>query len=298
MGLMSSLLAALFVAFSNLFMRKSIDSGGTTKAFLVIQMSIATIVAFGLGPVKTGSYDVNLPILVLGAISGTALAFMLSVLGKALEKGPPGLTFSILSAATVMPGIVMALMFGFPYTIWHGIGSLFVLGGLFWAGRGLEGMQDKKRWTFLVTLMFSLHVLILVIYQWRALLLSNPATAEQVQSQWFMPAMYGSAALIQLAIYLRSERRYPHPQEWLFGALGGVFNSLCTFFLIQATEQATAIQSAIIFPLFSIGTIFFSNIWSQKLYRERVNWRACQVCAFGILLGTVDWNALLKFLSG
>jgi drug/metabolite transporter (DMT)-like permease len=302
MGLFSALLAALFIAISNLFMRKSIDSGGTTKGFLTIQMFVAFLVAVFLGPIKTGQYDCNGPIILLGSGSGLVLALMLLVLGKALEEGPPGLTFSILSAATVMPAIVMAIIFGstfgFYYTIWHGIGSLLVLTGLFWAGKSIEKMQDRSTWILLAATMFSLHVLLLVIYQWRAILLNFPTsyfTSEQIRSQWFMPTLYLSAAIIQLSIYLRSERRKFLPKEWLYGCGAGAGNSLCTFFLIQATELATGFQSAVIFPLFSIGTIIFSNLWGQYLYQEKVNWKACQLCTAGILIGTIDWKALLGF---
>ncbi len=302
MGLFSALLAALFIALSNLFMRRSIDSGGTTKGFLVIQMFVAFLVAVILGPVKTNSYAWNGPIIILGLVSGLVLALMLLVLGKALEKGPPGFTFSILSAATVMPAIVMAVLFGaafgFYYTIWHGIGSLLVLAGLFWAGRSIEGMQNRRAWVILAMAMFSLHVLLLVIYQWRAILLNYPApffTADQIRSQWFMPMLYLSAAVIQLGIYMRSERRSFLKKEWLYGIGAGAGNSLCTFFLIQATEIATGFQSAVIFPLFSIGTIIFSNLWGQYLYNEKVNWRACQICTLGILIGTVDWRAILGY---
>jgi drug/metabolite transporter (DMT)-like permease len=302
MGLFSAVLAALFIAISNLFMRRSIDAGGTTRGFLVVQMGVAFLVAILLGPVKTNSYTWNAPIVCLGLFSGLVLAVMLMVLGKALEKGPPGLTFSILSAATVMPAIVMATLFGaafgFYYTVWHGIGSLLVLAGLYWAGRGMDGMQNRRAWILLAVTMFSLHALLLVIYQWRAILINYPEplfTADQIRSQWFMPTLYLGAAAIQLVIYLKNERRKLMPKEWIYGFGAGACNSLCTFFLIQATEVATGFQSAVIFPLFSIGTIIFSNLWGQHLYQEKVNWRACQVCTLGILIGTVDWRSLLGF---
>jgi cell shape-determining protein MreD len=216
MGLFSAILAALFIAVSNLLMRRSIDAGGTTRGFLVIQMAFAFLVAILLGPVKTNSYTWNGPIIGLGLCSGLILAAMLMVLGKALEKGPPGFTFSILSAATVMPAIVMATLFGaafgFYYTAWHGIGSILVLAGLYWAGKSMEGMQNRRAWTLLVIVMFSLHALLLVIYQWRAILLNHPEpyfTSDQIRSQWFMPTLYLAAAMIQFIIYLMNERRKP-----------------------------------------------------------------------------------------
>jgi drug/metabolite transporter (DMT)-like permease len=304
MGLVSALLAALFIAGSNLFMRRSLDSGGTTKVFLVIQMAVACAIAFLMGPVKNGSYSINLPIAMIGLLTGVFLALMLYVLGRALEKGPPGLTFSILSSASVMPGIVMAVLFGaafgFSYTIWHALGSALVLVGLFWAGKGLQGMQDWKGWVTLVSFLFALHVAILVIYQWRAMTLHFPSsliTSEEASSQWFMPMLYLGATAIQLGIFFRSGLRKPLVKEWLYGFAAGSFNCLCTFFLLQATELAKGMETAVIFPLFSIGTILFSNLWGQHLYQERVNWRACQVCSCGIIIGTVDWKAIASALG-
>jgi hypothetical protein len=305
MGLISVLIASSFVAASNLFMRRSIDAGGTTRAFLVIQMAIGFLVAFLIGPVKSGLYEMNGSIAVLGLGAGLVLGAMLLVLGKALEKGPPGLTFSILSGATVLPAIVMALLFGsafgFVYTVWHGIGSILVVAGLLWAGRGLQGLQDRTAWVLFSLLMFSLHVLLLVIFQWRAMLhnIPNPEevigffTSEQIRSQWFMPMLYLGGTGVQLVNYLMNEKRVPNSKEWVNGFGGGVANSLGTFFLIQGTELATGLENAVIFPLFSIGTIILSNVWSQRLYQEKVNWRAAQVCALGLLIGTVDWKGVL-----
>ncbi len=304
MGLVSALLAALFIAGSNLFMRRSIDAGGTTKVFLVIQMAVAFAIAFLMGPVKNGSYSINLPIVILGLLTGVFLALMLYFLGRALEKGPPGLTFSILSSASVMPGIVMAALFGavfgFYYTIWHALGSVLVLAGLFWAGKGVQGMQDLKGWVVLVFLLFVLHVAILVIYQWRAMVLNFPSsllTSEEARSQWFMPMLYLGATAVELLIFFSSGPRKPFFKEWLYGFAAGSFNCLCTFFLIQATELAKGLENAVIFPLFSIGTILFSNLWGQHLYQEKVNWRACQVCSCGIILGTVDWKVIASALG-
>jgi drug/metabolite transporter (DMT)-like permease len=309
MGLVSAFLAALFAAASNLFMRRSIDAGGTTKAYLVIQMSIAFLLAVLLGPVASGSYTFHAPLVSLGLGSGLVLALMLTMLGKALEKGPPGFTFSILSAATVLPGLIMAVLFGvahgFIYTPWHGVGSLLVLAGLYWAGKGTQGLQDRRAWLLFAAGMFSLHVLLLVIFQWRALLLNLPHpeemvsffTAEVIRNAWYMPMLYLGAAFFQFFLYLNTEKRMPNSKEWVYGVGGGIANSLCTFFVIQATELATGLENAIIFPLFSIGTIVLSNLWGQRLYAEKVNWRACQVCMLGLFVGTVDWKVVLSAIG-
>jgi drug/metabolite transporter (DMT)-like permease len=309
MAILLMIFAAGFVAVSNLFMRKSIDEGGTTKGFLVFQMAMALVVALLLNPVKTGSYSVNGPIVVFGLLAGVVLSLMLFFLGRSIEKGPAGLTFSILNAATVMPGIVMAslfgILYGFPYTAWHAVGSIIVLFGLFLAGKGLQVWQDRKKWMIFAFAMFSLHILILVLFQWRALLLNLPDpsvissffNSEQIKSQWFSPMMFFAAFLIQLMFFLYYERRWPRLKEASYGIVGGVMNGLCTYLMIWSTEVAGPLENAVIYPIFSVMGIFLSNLWSQKLYQEKVDWRACQCCAAGLVIGTVNWKAVAAFVG-
>lgn len=304
MAVFLMLCAGVFVSISNLFMRKSIDSGGTTKGFLIFQMAMGFLVALILNPMRTGDYSINSSIICLGAISGLILAALLFFLGRALENGPPGLTFSILNASTVMPAIVMFALFGaargFPYTSWHAIGSMLVLFGLFWAGKGLQGINDKKSWFLFCFAVFSTHVILLVLFQWRALLLNIPQPEEitslfskgEIKSQWFMPFMFLTSTIVQTALFVFYERRRPGNLEIIYGLLGGFANGLCTYFMIWSTEVATPLENAVIYPVFSVVTIILSNLWGQKLYQEQVNWRACQICAFGLVVGTVDWKSV------
>lgn len=308
MAIIFVILAGCFVALSNLCMRRSIDSGGTTKGFLVFQMGLGFLVNFFLGPVLTGDFSVNFPILALASISGIVMAVMLFALGRAIESGPAGFTFSIIASATVMPGILMSLLFGsemgFPYTPWHAMGSLIVIAGLFWAGKGMEGLRDKNRWLLFSAVMFGLHTLLLVLFQWRSLLFNAPEpekissyfTSQSIQSQWFTPFMFLVACLFELAIFVRSEKRWPFKQEVLYGVIGGSANAICTYFMIWATEVAMPLENAVIFPVFSVMSIVLSNLWGQKLYQEKINWKACQLCAAGLVVGTVDWKMVLSFL--
>jgi len=290
-------------------MRRSIDSGGTSKAYLMIQLAFATVVAVLIGPIRTQEFSINGGIAILGIAAGLIFGFMFLTLGRALENGPPGLTFAILNASTVMPAVVMATLFGaafgYIYTPWHAIGSILVLAGLFWAGRGLEGLKDKRSWLLFATLTFSCHLIFLVVMQWRALVLNwpNPQdlgslfNAKQMASQWFMPFIYFAAALFQFFVYIASEKRIPKTAECFYGFIGGAANSISTFFLIWATESATSLENIVIFPIFSVAIIVICNFWGQKLYQEQVNWKACQVCAFGLLIGTIDWKALFAALG-
>ncbi len=196
--------------------------------------------------------------------------------------------------------LIFGVAFGFIYNSWHALGSLLVLGGLFWGAKGLEGMKEIKSWLLFATAMFTFHVLLLGLFQWRAMMLNLPHpeelvsffTVEQMKSEWFTPFMFLASGLVQISIYFRSEMRRPKQGEIFYGFAGGLSNLLCTFFLIWATEKATPLENAVIFPIYSVIGIILTNLWGQKLYQEQVNWRACQLCAFGLFVGTVDWKAV------
>ncbi len=303
MGIVYALIAASFASLSNFSMRKSMDSGGTTKAFLMIQLSIACLVAFLLNPVRTGNYDWNVQIGLLGIASGLIFGCFMLSLGRALENGPPGLTIATLNASTVAPAIIMALFFGsfgFHYTLWHGLGSIVVIIGLFWAGWELTGIKNKTRWIFFAFGAFSLHALFLVIMQWKTMIITNTSaqnffqviTSKQAQSQWFLPLTFFAAALIQGLVFFFSEKRLPQKGEWNFGVIGGIANSASMLFLLWAIEVASSLESAMLFPIFSVMIIFLCNAWGQLIYEERVNWKACHLCVFGLVVGTVDWKSV------
>ncbi len=304
MGIQLILVAALFIAFSNYCMRKSIDAGGTTKAFLMIQLFLVFLVAIFLNPVRSGDYHWSHSMALFGMVGGVVLALMMASLGRALEKGPPGLTFAALNASTVMPSVLMILFFGatfgYKYTLWNGIGSLLVIGGLFWAGWQTSTHEKKSSWLFYVLSAFALHAVFLVFLSWRALFVNYPGTTalflsfglEDAKSQWFMPMVFFAAFVIQTAIYFLSEKRKPKSGEVLFGTLGGIANGVGTFFLIWATEVSSPVEQAMIFPLFAVTIIVFCNLWGKWLYKEQVNWKANAVCALGILIGTLDWKLI------
>ncbi len=300
------IVAALFVATSNYCMRKSIDSGGSTKAFLMIQFFLVFLIAVLLNPVRSGNYQWSSSMALFGIAGGIVLVFMMAFLGKALETGPPGLTFAALNASTVMPSIVMVCFFGstfgYLYTVWHGLGSIIVLLGLFWAGWQTRGGAERKaNWVSFVTAAFFLHVIFLVFLSWRALFINFPDAnglllsfdTEDVKSQWFMPMAFCAAFVIQSFIFSK-EKRKPYKGEVVYGIFGGIANGIGTFFMIWSTEVATSFEHAMIYPLFAITIIVICNLWGQWLYKEKVNWKANILCMLGIVIGTIDWKVLLK----
>ena len=307
MGIQLMIIASLFVAASNFCMRRSIDSGGSSKAFLMIQLSLVCLVAVLLNPVRTGDYAWSNCMLYFGLAGGVILAMMMICLGKSLESGPPGLTFAALNSSTVMPMILMVFLFGsafgYVYTLFNGLGSLLVVAGLFWAGWGARSSEKKMRWAAFVVGAFVLHTLFLIIMQWRALFIHFPGEnglflnfdVADATSQWFMPAVFFAAALIQIIVYCATQKRLPNRYETAYGILGGITNGVGTFFMIWSTEVSTPVEHAMIFPIFSVVIILFCNLWGQWLYKEKVNWLANGLCVLGILVGTLDWKVLFRW---
>lgn len=308
MGMVLAFVAGLFIPLSNLCVKKGVDERGNAKVFFLFQMIFSCLFATFFGPIRAGDFSIPLQTAGLGSIAGLILAWMLYSLGRSLEKGPPGLSFAVLNSATVMPGLIMALLFGplygFEYNFWHAVGSIFVLVGLFWGAQGLQGMKEMKSWLFFSSLMFLFHTLLLALYQWKGMLTNHPQpemislfSKEAVQSDWFAPFMFLSCGLVQGLIYFRASIGSPRRVEVFYSMAGGMSSFLCTYFIMWATQVATPLENAVIFPIYSVIGIILTNLWGEKLYQEVVNWRACQICVFGLIVGTVNWKTVAAWIG-
>lgn len=306
MAIFFILLAALLASAANYCMRKSIDAGGSARGYLVIQITFSFLIMILLNPVRVGNYTWDQTSVNIGLGGGIIFGLMMWGVGKALERGPPGLTFAVLNSASVLPAVILALLFGttfgHPYTIFHGLGSLLVVAGLFWAGWSTEKNPNKGMWAFYACIIFLLHALLLSFLQWWAMLLKKsqlpsssllPFSIDPSKIQWFMPAVLFVGAFLQIVIYLIYERKMPKGIEIGYGVLGGIINGACTFFLILAPQYATPRENAIIFPIFAVSIIIICNAWAQWLYKERVNWWANILCFAGILIGAIAWNQVI-----
>ena len=302
MGVLLALVAGAFMPLTNLTTRKGVDVGGSARGYFVFQTLFSLVFALLLGPVRHGEWSIPLPAAMFGVVAGCILSSMLYFLGRAVESGPPGLTFAILNSATIMPGLLMASLFGealgFAYTGWHAFGSFLVLAGLFWGVQGVRTFSRARSWLVFSGFMFLLHILLLALYQWKAMLmrLAHPEEVTlllskvHMQSEWFTPFMFATACLFQLVLYFRAGGGIPRSGEVGYGMAGGLTNLLCTFFLLWAAEAAGPLENAVIYPIFSIVGILLTNFWGQWLYGESVNWKACQLCLLGLMVGTIDWK--------
>ncbi len=307
MALFLAFAAAILCALNNLFMRRSIDAGGSTKAFLVFVEGFSIFVAFILGPLKTGHYQWNTPIALIGLVAGVFLGIMMWALGRAMEQGPPGLTVAVLNSSVVVPAVIMVLLFGVSfghsYQWWNGAGSTLVVLGLFWASwQTVKSYENRAFWFTFAMLAFWCHVMFLIIIQWRAMLVNPhlpvsrllPIRIDMNTTEWFMPMIFIAATIFLLVVFLKDERRVPKFVEVSYGFFGGVCNGACTYFLILAAQRATAIENAMIFPVFAVSLIMLCNSWGRVLYKEKVHWRAMAVCLVGLFIGTVDWKVLFQ----
>ncbi|MCX6989890.1 MAG: hypothetical protein NTX49_02315 [Chlamydiae bacterium] len=306
LGIQLMVFAGACVAVSNYCMRKSVDAGGSAKAFLMVQLFLSFVVAILLNPVRSGDYSWSFSMGAFGLIAGLVLAFMMFSLGKAVESGPSSLSFAMLSSATVMPILFMVLLFGasfgFAYNMFNAVGSLLVVSGLLWAGWETFSQGDKRRWLLFAAIAFLLHAVFLVFMQWRALFIQFPGAEGLLfsfdeiaaKSQWFMPMVFFSASMVQIIVYVVRQKKWPTTTECVYGTLGGVANGVGTFLMIRSTEVSTTVEHAMIFPLFAVTVMLGCNLWGQIIYKEKVNWKATGFCVMGVLIGTLDWNVFLR----
>lgn len=306
MGIQLMFLAGLLIAISNLCLRRSIDSGGTSKAYLMMQLGMTVLVMILLGPVRTGNYQWDTGMSVFALAGGILLAAVMGFLGKALENGPPGLSVAMLNCSSVVPILVLVILFGaqfgFYYTLWNAIGSVLVILGICWAGWDGSGLSSRRKWLTFVSLSFFTHVAYLVFLNWRALFINFPGknglgfsfSPEAANMQWFMPIIFAVAASIQAFLFFSKEKRWPNRSEFSYGMFGSLAHGVGSYTMLKATEVATSIEHAMLFPIFSVTIIIGCNLWGKWLYKEQVNWKANAVCIGGILLGTVDWQSIFN----
>jgi len=306
MGIQLMLIAGFCIAISNLFLRRSIDAGGTSKAYLMLQLGLSVVVMVLLGPVRTGDFAWDSSMALFAVCGGVLLASFMGFLGKSFEHGPPGLSVAMLNCSTVMPILMLVIFFGsqfgFYYTLWNALGSLLVIFGICWAGWDGGQTESRRKWLWFISLTFFAHVAYLTFLNWRALFINFPGESglgfaispEAATMQWFMPIVFLTAASILAIVFFFSERRVPSKTEFSYGVFGSVANGVGAYLILRATEVATTLEHAMLFPIFSVTLILGCNIWGKFLYQEQVNWKANAACIGGILLGTVDWSTFFN----
>lgn len=299
-----AVLAALITALANLLIRRGLDmvKGAEGDPFIAHRFLTAAIVTALVIYFRHDHVPLNYPMLFLGAVSGIVLGCLQYSIGRSLQYGPPALSFIVVSAACVIPPLLMFFVFGesfgHGYTLTNFLGSLCVVLGLFWMGKtqGATSMADSRLWLFWAALAFSAGIFYQISFQWRALMLKEglpestllPFHMTPAEGECFLISMFISAALFQMFLPRSGKTTNIGAKPLLVcGIIGGILNGISGFILMRATEVATSdIEKAIVFPLFTVLLISMCNTWAQMLYQERVNWRANALCMAGIVIGS------------
>lgn len=297
-GLLITFLASSFCSVANFFIRKNLNDQGSPQGYFLASFALSLLASMGMNFSKILHVPISIPMLLTGCIAGCLIVLMMNLTAAALTRGPAGLTFAFQTSGSVFPAAILFLLFGtaFGFTLTSFMlgGFCLIIAGLFWAAwpSHTETSRWKKGWLFYALSIFTIHLLLLVLIQWRCLAFTPGPSSPFIlfhcspeQDVWFMPGLFGIAFLLQVILSIRA-KHWPTSKEILYGSLGGISNGLGTHCLLLATIFASSLLKGILFPLFTIGIIMICNLWSFLLYSEKVNWRANILCSAGILLAS------------
>lgn len=298
------LLSAVFAAGQNFFMRKSVDTQGSTSQYLPLQLSVSCVFVslINLNFSALGNFDPMT--FALGLFFGAIFGIFLWALGESLKWGSASLSIALVNSSSVMPAVLMAALFGsnfgHPYTVWNLLGSSLVVFGILSTASWDGGAARSKKWFPRVMLSLVSFILFSAGLQWRVLLeqgISHPLAPFQLNpegGQYFMPAIFLSAALIQWGVYLFSKERKPLCSDTLkVAVLGGVSNGSSMYFMICGSLIAKGWENAIYYPAFSLAVIVFCNLWGKMLYQEKIPYLPNALCLSGLIIGSVQWNQFI-----
>jgi hypothetical protein len=301
MGLLYVFIASVLAASVNLCLRKNLEKQPSAQGYLAIYFFFSLAVSFLLREVKLESFS-----FVMGA-SGTAAGLlnflMMTLTALSLKNGPSGLTFAFQNCASILPTIILFLLFGsafsFNLTLPVLIGFILIAIGLFLSSK----MQKEapaantrfSRWILFVISIFLLQGIILSLFQWRCLLLTDqplshpliPWRCTAENEAWFMPGFFLIPTLLQAVLFFASEKRLFTSRETLLGTIGGVLNGGATYFLLLSAKVASPHERMILFPFFAVSVIFLCNLWGKKLYQEKIYWPGMALCFAGVFIGVI-----------
>ena len=292
------ILTSLFIALSNLFIRKSVDAGGGEgDPYLLERLAVSGAAISLVAIYNLGYFPWNWKMALLGAFAGIMLGSLMWSTGRTLKFGPPGLSLMVINAACVIPPILMALFFGaaygFDYTRYNFIGSAIIVGGML-LGSMHERFGLSRNWFLWVGVTFLLHSLYLTYFQYRSLLLkADPSSSPFLfccspeGADVFGISLFTAAALYQLVLP-RSRKECSVKPLLIWGIGGGIINGLGSLFMLKATESAlTSSEKTLLFPIYLILLIIFCNSWGKVLYNEKISWLSTAVIAIGILISAL-----------
>jgi hypothetical protein len=299
MGFLFTLLASSAASLSSLALSKTLRRGVSLTGYLFFYFLTGLVISICLNGILLSPPPFSFPMALFGSAVGLLVALLMSLMGKALQHGPSGLTFAFQNSGAVFPPLLLAILFSKPFGFTLSAGNLIgmglVLAGLFYAAFGRSTTPLTKKWVIYASLALVMQSAILSSFQWRCLLIQEdlprhlliPCVCPECADLWFMPALFFAAWIYQAVCFIFMQRRRPHLGEIVGGGLGGVANGLSTFFLLRATVTASEAERAMLFPLFTVVVILLCNLYGMLFYREKIPWKANAIAALGICIGTL-----------
>ncbi len=298
-SILFSLLASGCNSLSSLFFRKNADNSPATyspSGYLVLFYFFSFILSFLIYP-DTWKLNVNLTILVIGALVGLLNSTLMLLTSHALKQGPAGLTFAFLNASAVFPGLILFLFlgsdFGFSCSYTQLAGMVLVLTGLLLGAKKGSASKPKASFSWLKYALacFFVQILALTFIQARCILFDcnqvggifSDFTLTEADDIWFMPGLFGTSFLMQAVIFLRENKGF-QKRDIVYGCFGGFANFASTCLLLLATKFALPHEKGILFPCFAVASMILCNIWANRLYNEEFNLKTNALCSFGIFM--------------
>ena len=285
------------------------ESRCSASGYYSIYFAFSLLISFLLLEIKAGTFIPKQPekwafgystVMVLAGASAGFLNFlMMGLIARCLQIGPAGLTFAFQSSASVLPSLLLFAFFGAPFgftlTISVLIGLALIVVGLFVSAGTTEAtpasaVASRRRWFFLVMIVFGIQGAILSIFQWKCLLFLQPLNPHPLlpctccpkAEVWFLPSFFFVPVVLQMGSFILTERRMISWREGFLGSLAGLLNGGSTYILLMSIRVATPFEKLVVCPLFSISLILLCNFWAKALYREPINWIGTILCLVGV----------------
>lgn len=295
-SLVISFIASICAASSSFFFRKNCSKSLNPSGYLVFFYFCCLALSLTVVS-EMNAPDIDFIFLAIGSLVGLLNSSLMILTSKALKTGPAGLTYSFQNASAIFPGIILFMFlgnsFGFSFTFLQFFGLLFVILGLFSGARKEFLHSAKTTWLFYALACFAVQILALTLIQARCLLFeceklgtlfSNLSFSEK-SDVWFMPGQFGASFMMQLFFFLRSENKVK-THEMLLGFCGGLANFSSTLLLLLATKLALPFEKGILFPCFAVSTMVLCNLWANKIYSEKFNFKTNTLCSIGIFMAS------------
>ncbi|MHB0858740.1 MAG: EamA family transporter [Anaerolineae bacterium] len=261
--MLALVLATLFSASFTLVIRHA--QGKHCNLYAVGAINYATAATFHLTRhgLQGGTFSPSAPTLLLGMLGGVAFVSTYYVLFPLMKQRGVSISTAVGRLSAVMPLAASVLLWGEQPTTTQALGASIALASLplLSIGRTPDGERPTRRGIFLLVALFignGLCALAIPAYH---------QTGVQGESSLFLGVLFGTAALVAGAVWLR-QRRGTCWRDLAPGLMLGGCNALSNMALISALDS---LPGFIVFPILSAFGLVLSAAFARLIWHERIN---------------------------